>query len=527
MCAERIEYDNPIIPGFYPDPSVCRVNEDYYLVTSSFEYFPGVPIFHSRDLINWRQIGHCLTRNSQLSLEGVKSSGGIYAPTVRFNDGTFYMVTTDTTGIGNFYVTADDPAGEWSDPILVSQKGIDPSLFFDIDGKAYFSSNGLHWGQTGIYQCEVDIRTGNRLSDSRLIWEGTGGKYPEAPHLYKKDGWYYLIIAEGGTEFGHMVSVARSETPWGPFHPCPWNPIFSHRSTWSPIQSTGHAEIFKDHLGGWWIVFLGVRHSGYPPMHHLGRETYLSPVLWPQGKWPEVNGGKLVELRMNAEGLPPYPWSSTEIRDDFNSAHLGFQWNFRRNPLPGSCSLEKRLGWLSLRCTPASLCDVASPAFVGRRQRHFECRAETLMEFEPVRPGEEAGITAFMNERFHYDLYVTFRDGRRFIALRRTHGSLSMEVFSKEIDSTPKLLKIDAEEQWYRFSYKSSRDAQSQDYIEAGKVETRFIATEIAGGFTGAYFAMYASSNGAAVGSTAHFDWFDYEETTAGDPADRNISEDI
>lgn len=516
MCAQRIEYGNPIIPGFYPDPSVCRVDEDYYLVTSSFEYFPGVPVFHSRDLINWKQIGHCLTRDSQLDLQGVKSSGGVYAPTIRFHDGTFYLVTTDTTGIGNFYVTAEDPAGDWSDPIRVSQQGIDPSLFFDATGKVYFTSNGLDWDRAGIYQCEIDIKTGNRLAHSRLIWQGTGGKYPEAPHLYKKDGWYYLLIAEGGTELGHMVTMARSETPWGPFHPCPWNPIFSHRSTWSPIQSTGHAEIFQDHKGGWWIVFLGVRHTGYPPMHHLGRETHLSPVLWPQGKWPEVNGGKLVELKMSVDGLPPHPFRALEVRDDFSSPQLDLHWNFRRNPAPESWSLEKRVGWLSLECIPATLSEVASPAFVGRRQQHFQCRAETLMEFEPIRSGEEAGITVYMNEKFHYDLYVIFRDGRRFIGFRRTHGSLSVEVFLQEIDSAPKQLKIDAEEEWYRFSFKSPDGVTGDDYTEVGLAETRLIATEIAGGFTGAYFAMYATSSGGSWGSSAHFDWFDYQDTTSG-----------
>jgi xylan 1,4-beta-xylosidase len=208
-------YANPIIPGFYPDPSVCRVGDDYYLVTSSFEYFPGVPVFHSRDLLHWRQIGHCLTRDSQLPLLSVRSSGGIYAPTIRHHNGRFYMVTTNVNGGGNFYVFTDDPAGEWSEPVFVEQGGIDPSLFFDDDGTVYFTSTG----DNGIYQSILNIQTGKRLSEIRHLWTGTGGRYPEAPHLYRINGRYYLMMAEGGTEYGHMETIARGDSPWGRGNP--------------------------------------------------------------------------------------------------------------------------------------------------------------------------------------------------------------------------------------------------------------------------------------------------------------------
>ena len=211
-----MKYQNPVIPGYNPDPSICRVGEDYYLATSSFEYFPGVPSYHSRDLVNWEQIGYALSRKSQLPLDNCKPSGGIYAPTLRYHDGRFYMVTTNVSNMGNFYVWTEDPAGEWSEPIPVAQGGIDPSLFFDDDGKVYFTSNQSIDNQFCITTSQIDIKTGRLLTKPRKVWGGTGGRNPEAPHLYKIDGKYYLMIAEGGTELGHMETIARSDSPYGP-----------------------------------------------------------------------------------------------------------------------------------------------------------------------------------------------------------------------------------------------------------------------------------------------------------------------
>ncbi|HZK62351.1 MAG TPA: glycoside hydrolase family 43 protein, partial [Anaerovoracaceae bacterium] len=227
LVSAQITYRNPVIPGFHPDPSVCRVGNDYYLVTSTFEYFPGVPVFHSKDLVNWEQIGHCLTRESQLPLNKCRASGGIYAPTIRYHDGLFYMVVTNVSGGGNFYVTAKDPAGEWSKPFWVNQGGIDPTIFWDEDGKSYFMSNG-HQSTEGIVISEIDLKTGKRTTEPIAVWNGTGGRYPEAPHIYKKDGYYFLLIAEGGTEYGHKVTIARSKNIYGPYESAPGNPILTH-----------------------------------------------------------------------------------------------------------------------------------------------------------------------------------------------------------------------------------------------------------------------------------------------------------
>lgn len=519
-------YTNPILPGFYPDPSVCRVGQDYFLVTSSFEYFPGVPIFHSRDLVRWKQIGHVLNRKSQLNLDGAKSSGGIYAPTIRHHDGRFYVVTTDTTGIGNFYVHADHPAGEWSEPILVKQGGIDPSLFFDDDGRIFFAGNGLFAQRRGLYLNEIeDIATGRlRFDEPRFLWEGTGGKYPEAPHIYKRGGWYYLLIAEGGTETGHMISVARSKDPYGPYESCPRNPILSHRSTDKPIQSTGHGDLVEDHEGRWWMVLLGVRHHGYPLVHHLGRETYLTPIDWTDDGWPRVNGGRMIDLQMTVPGLMSEAKVASltgpaSVRDDFDSPDLAPQWNFRRNPDPQSWSLSTRRGHLVLRCMPATLFDVASPAFVGRRQQHFIFAVETAIDFAPAGEGEEAGLTVIMNERYHTDLFITRRQGRRCIVLRRSIGSLVAEVKVHAIEDEERVrLRVHAEDAWYHFSFASGA---ADAFVEMGDAETRHHSTEIAGGFTGVYIGMYATANGAPSTTSGYFDYFNY--LSPGDKANRTL----
>ena len=509
-----MKYRNPILPGYYPDPSVCRVGDTFYLVTSSFEYFPGVPVFRSHDLVNWEQIGHCLTRRSQLNLDGVKSSGGIYAPTIRHHNGRFYMVTTDTTGIGNFYVWTDDPAGEWSDPVTVNQLWIDPSLFWDDDGQVWFTANAL-WmpGPRGIYLNAIDLATG-ALRDPKptWLWGGIGGKYPEAPHIYKKDGWYYLIIAEGGTEFGHMASVARSRNIEGPYESCPHNPILSHRSTSNPIQSTGHGDLFQDAHGDWWMVFLGVRHSSYPLVHHLGRETYLAPVTWSADGWPVVNDGKLVELQMDvaSRNLATAPVPPVPTRDDFDAPQLRNEWNFCRNPQEGSLSLSSTPGHLELKCLPGDLDGIAPKSWVGRRQQHFYATAETSVDCEPV-CNEEAGLTAYMNERHHAEVALASRNGERVILFRKRCGSLQCESVCPCNPSGPVLLSMQSDEDFIRFHVGAGDQRQ-----EVGKIETRFLSTEMAGGFTGVYWALYATSHGDESGNSARFDYFDYR--SADDP---------
>ncbi|MBJ9987645.1 glycoside hydrolase family 43 protein [Paenibacillus sp. S28] len=500
-----MQYTNPVIPGFHPDPSICRVGEDYYLVTSTFEYFPGVPIFHSKDLVHWRQIGHCLTNEQQLPLAGAGSSGGIYAPTLRYHDGMFYMTTTNVSGIGNFYVTSVEAAGPWSDPIPVAQGGIDPSLFFDEDGRVYFQSTRMGDEGDGIYQCEIDKESGEMLTESRLIWQGTGGSHPEAPHLYKIGEYYYLMIAEGGTEFGHMVTIARSNDPYGPYDSCPHNPILSNRSLKSTIHATGHADLVQAHDGSWWAVCLGIRPPSYPMRHHLGREVMLAPVTWTTDGWPVIGAGGHIEPIMDSPNLPAVRWDEKPVRDDFDGTQLQLEWTFLRNPVPGSWSLERRPGHLELRGNRTTLSDTGSPAFVGRRLCHFTCNISAAMEYEPAGDGEEAGLTVYMNDKYHYDVAVTSNNGVKKLRLRRTVGSLCVEK-EHACPAGPLELKIEVQPDKFVFYY----GQPGADLTEIGWGETHLLSTEVAGGFTGVFVAMYAVS-AYEEPAPASFDWFEYD----------------
>ncbi|MFH0878708.1 MAG: glycoside hydrolase family 43 protein [Lentisphaerota bacterium] len=500
-------YQNPVISGFHPDPSVCRVGEDYYLVNSSFEYFPGVPLFHSRDLIHWRQIGHCLTRKSQLPLDKAVCSGGIFAPTIRHHQGVFYMVTTNFTQGGNFFVTTKDIRGEWSDPIWVDQPGIDPSLFFDEDGKVYFTSTG----ERGISQSEVDVATGKRNTDIKVIWSGTGGSYPEGPHLYKIQGWYYLMIAEGGTEYGHMETMARSRSPWGPFEPCPRNPILSHRSTILPIQATGHADLVQAQNGSWWLVFLGIRPARWERLHHLGRETFLSPVHWADDGWPVIGVEGRVDLEMEADATMWHPeYHELPGRDDFNQPSLKPCWNFLRNPNEQDWSLSERPGWMRLRGSAVSLDEADSSAFVGRRQEHFDCRVATLMDFQPSGEGEEAGLTVLRTNLHHYDLARAWYKGADRIILRRRIGPLVAVEATAPAPSGPVVLIVTADRDKYQFSFSTLGGSA----VPLGEGESRYLSSEVTGGFTGVYFGLYSTGHGRACSSPAWFDGLDYTVTT-------------
>ena len=250
-------YQNPVIPGFHPDPSICRVGDEYFLVTSTFTYFPGVAIFRSSNLVDWTQIGNVLDRRAQLDLRSTQgnTSLGVFAPTLRHHDDRFWMITTVCTldgGLQNFFVTAADPTGPWSDPIAIDVFGIDPDLAWDDDGNCW-----VHTALGVISRCRIDDRTGAVLDAPVTTWSGTGMQYPEAPHLLRRGDHWYLLIAEGGTERGHAVSIARGPTPSGPWESCPDNPIISHRSTDRPIQNTGHGDLVEAPDGSWWMVLLG------------------------------------------------------------------------------------------------------------------------------------------------------------------------------------------------------------------------------------------------------------------------------
>jgi xylan 1,4-beta-xylosidase len=502
-------YKNPILPGFHPDPSICRVGDDYYLVTSSFEYFPGVPIFHSKDLVHWRQIGYCLTRVSQLPLRKVRASGGIYAPTLRLHEGTFYMVTTNVDGGGNFYVTAKDPAGPWSESVFVDRSGMDPSLFFDDDGTVYYTR---HEGQGDGYiaQGTLDLKTG-KLGPMKNVWGGTGGIWAEGPHLYKIKGKYYLMVSEGGTSYDHCVTIARSDSPWGPFDSDPNNPILTHRSLKdNPIQAVGHADLVET-PDGWWLVCLAIRPQG-GRFHHIGRETFLAPVVFNKDGWPVVNGNGTIAPEMQAPKLKPHVWEQSPARDEFNATSLALPWNFLRNPYDGDWSLTERPGFLRLHGSAVTLNDKDSPAFVGRRQEAFNCTASTRMEFDPNSEQDEAGLVVRGNDKHHYEIGVTLREGKRRVFLRKVvKGQVVEPVQYRDIQPGPVVLSVKASPLSYEFFCESPAGAKES----LGTALTRDLSVEAIGFadgmcFTGAYFGMYATGNGQKSTKPADFDWFEY-----------------
>lgn len=502
-----MSYHNPIIPGFYPDPSVCRVGEDYYLVNSSFEYFPGVPIWHSRDLVHWRQLGHVLSRRSQLELAGVKCSDGIYAPTLRYHRGTFYMITTlvSAGSYRNFYVTAEDPAGPWSDPVWYDQSGIDPSLWFDDDGQVYFQSNrGMTFKmERAIYQSRMDIRTGARLSEPKLIWRGSGGCYVEGPHIYKRNGWYYLLTAEGGTSYGHMVAMARSRDIWGPYESCPHNPILSNRHAYEGLHGTGHADLVEAADGSWWMVHLAFRKT-VGDIHTLGRETCLAPVTW-ENDWPVVNGNGTNALTVSAPTLPVHPWPTRPERDDFADEQMRPEWIHLRNPVSANYSLTARPGWLRLRGAGETLFDLASPTAVFRRQQHFAFTATTRMEFQPGQAGEEAGLVLLMTNEHHYKFYVTQKAGRRVLVVSY-HLELIQQVAAEiPLNAGAVELRITGTQELYHFAL-----AQGDGFTEVARVNTRYLGTEVTSGYNGVVIGLYATGNGQAATAPADFDWFEY-----------------
>jgi xylan 1,4-beta-xylosidase len=516
-------FRNPILSGFYPDPSICRAGDDYYLVTSTFEYFPGLPIFHSRDLVHWRQIGHVLDRPSQLPLDGVRPSGGLYAPTIRYSQGVFYVINTlvdGTTRSGNFIVTATDPAGPWSEPYwLDNAPGFDPSLFFDDDGRVWYTGNrlaqpGQFEGHSEIWLQELDVATMQLVGEPRIIWDGAvkGAVWSEAAHIYKIQGCYYLLTAEGGTAHHHAVVIARSDTITGPYAGNRGNPILTHRHLGLdyPIVGTGHADLVETPNGEWWMVLLAMRpYGGY--FYNLGRETFLAPVTWEEG-WPIVSAGiGRIEFTYPAPNLSEHDWPKQPDRDNFDQPTLAPQWFFLRTPREDFWSLSDRSGWLRLRLRPERLSERVNPSFVGRRQQHIHFVAQTALEFTPQTEHECAGLALVQNDQFHFRFVVT-RTQQPVIRLIKRAAGVEEILAEQPLASGRCTLKVEAHEQAYSF-FATTEPAQWR--VVAENVDGRILSTPVAGGFVGAVIALYASSNGQASANSADFDWFEYRGLAA------------
>ncbi|MBQ7419467.1 MAG: glycoside hydrolase family 43 protein [Prevotella sp.] len=491
---------NPVIPGYHPDPSVCRVGDDFFLVNSSFQYFPGVPIYHSKDLVNWEQIGNVLDRESQLPLRGASSWLGIYAPTIRYHEGAYYMITTNVGNGGNFMVTAKDPKGPWSEPIWLEQQGIDPSLWFE-DGKCYMVSNP----DNTIMLCEIDPQTGKQLTKSKALWRGTGGRYPEGPHLYKKDGYYYLLISEGGTELAHRLTIARSKNIDGPYEVNPDNPILTNccmAGQGMQVQGTGHGDFVQAQDGSWWVVFLAYRNFG-GSYHHLGRETYLAPVEWKKGEWPVINGGNPIDTVIQVRTLAPQKVQPRSIHTLFNKGVLGPEWVYLQNPLPQNYAVVD--GKLHLS-SHGSLADNQQPTFVGRRQESANMTVETEVTLHAPETSTY-GLAVYQINDGYLSFYVNTRGVYLDYRVKSVNGHHQYMEWREGSIPDKVRLRITSNGERYYFSYATDQD---KDFRSLGALECPLVSTEMVGGFTGVTIGMFTEcSDGENYGE---FSYFEYTE---------------
>lgn len=524
-CTNNKLVHNPVLPGFNPDPSVCRVGDDYYLVTSSFEYFPGVPVYHSKDLVNWKLIGHVIDRSEQMDFSNVSSTAGIYAPTIRYNNGTFYMITTlvggtrkeDVPHSGNFIMTATNPAGPWSEPHWIEDApGIDPSLFFDDDGKAYYCGNHSaeiqdYTAQRDIWIQQIDLETfkligpkGFLESKPYFVRDIIGSAVAfEAPHLYKKDGVYYLMLAHGGTGTGHAESIWKSNNPLGSWEMNPLNPILTNRGySSSGINCTGHADLFQTAEGNWYAVFLAVR-SNDGKRNIMGRETFLEPVDW-SGVWPVVNPG---ENPGRAEILFPAPeifkgkQRSFDFFDDFNSNELGLDWTFIRNPKEKWWSLNTIPGYLEMKLRPDKIDNFAQPGFLGIRVIDMKVECEASVDFKPTKESECAGIALLRGHKPNWSL-VKEKSGDQLKASVYYTDSLVGQI---DLHSDSEIeMKIRIDDFWLQFFVKEQK-SQWQMVSEVDGAELGFPP---AGRFTGSFVGLYSSARGDTVNARAYFNWY-------------------
>ncbi|RVX41452.1 alpha-N-arabinofuranosidase [Nonomuraea polychroma] len=514
-------FRNPVLPGCYPDPSVCRVGADFYLVTSSFAYYPGIPLFHSRDLVEWRQLTHVLNRPGQLPLEGLDVSDGVWAPTIRHHDGTFYVVSTlarNRQGALTFIVTAQDPAGPWSDPIPLEAEGIDPSLFFDDDGRCWLTAcrDAVEDGPGELWMRELDLERLKLVGPTHVLWRGAvRGAWVEAPHLYRRDGVYYLIAAEGGTGSNHSVTAARSDVVTGPYATDPRSPLLTHRhrSPDEPIQNVGHVDLVETPDDETWAVALGVR--PIDGTHTLGREVFLVPVTW--GAHGPVFAPESGRVRLS-ERLPsiasgrPGDDSAIVRRTSFDEPALGLEWNSLRGPVGNRIRPSAVGKGIDIDLAPEPLSSTGVPAFIARRQQHVRFRAQTRISFAAEHPSEEAGLAVFQNQDHHATLALTVDGGGRAQAVLTVRDAgTSTRVASVPVTAGNALFAVEGDEAGYTF-----RLSDDDGWISLATIGRSFFSTERAGGFVGVYLGLYGTSNDRASQGRARVHWFDYQPHSDG-----------
>lgn len=505
------EFRNPILSGYAPDPTVARVGDDYYLVPSTFTHFPGLPIYHSKDLVNWTHIANAIDRPDQFDFSGLNVSRGIFAPDLSYHDGTYYLTSTCVDCKGNFVMTAKDITGPWSDPHWLDFEGIDPSIHWDDSGKAYILNNGApneeprYDGHRAIWIQEFDYKNLTMTGERKQLINGgvdisTKPVWIEGPHIIQRNGFYYITAAEGGTSVHHSQTIFRSDNVLGPYTPAEHNPILTQRDLDAdrndPIIAAGHAKFVQLPNGDWWATFLAIRPYDRE-MFNIGRETFLLPVRW-ENDWPYIlPQGERIPFALKKPALPAQPQATPPTSgdfgytDSFDGDSLGLSWMGIRDPQASFYQVED--GALNLACH-GGLGDVNKvPSFIGRRQQHHIAEISTTVSFAPAAEGDAAGLAAVQDDQHLMFIGITQHEGKNQIALYRRQGSNDDTLINAAPISSTQDVTLSLAFNGGKMQAFYEVDGQRQLLAEG--VDATNLSTNVAGGFVGTIVGPYCTSN--------------------------------
>lgn len=488
-------FQNPILPGFNPDPSICRVGEDYYMVTSSFLWYPGIPVYRSRDLVNWELIGHGITRPDELNFNGLKDKNGIWAVTIRHHNDLFYLITTCSDCGGNFYITAKNPAGPWSDPVWLKEaSGIDSSLMWDDNDKCYYSGNSWDFkkdwpGQCAIWTQELDLKQQKLVGEKKIVTYGYANNagYTESPHIYKINGEYLLIAAEGGTDMYHSITSHHSSSILNSFKADKINPVLSHRQLGKdyPIQAVGHGDLVQTQNGDWWAVVLGKRQiDGQVP---LSRETFLCKVDFENGT-PIFNPGYgKVLSEQERPNLPWTPIKKEPSKDEFNLDSLSLKWHTIRTPKEKFYNINK--GFLTMKLRPETADSLINSSILIQRIAQFKFSASVKVNFKTEKDNEQAGLIIY---RTNQSFYMLVKEKKRVTLIRKTEGKKEL-IAEFPYNKEEVFFNVKADKLELQFSFGETVERMNK----IGNVQSLVPLSESnINKFNGTGVGMYVTSNG-------------------------------
>lgn len=504
-------YENPVRRGFYPDPSVLRVGEDYYMVNSTFQYFPAITISHSSDLVHWKTIGHAITKNEYLDLSGIADSHGIWAPDISYSGGVYYIfapLRLNNPPEGQqaplrvqLVMKSEKPEGPYSKPVLLPVDAIDPSHFVDDDGTHYMIV------PPGVNVVKLNGDCSKVLEGPVCVWNGTGKRAPEGPHIFRRGEYYYAVLAEGGTGYGHSITEARAKNLYGPYEPCPYNPVLTQRDPSAKLQRCGHGDLVETQNGDWWILYLCGRPSG-GSFTTLGRETSLDPVEWTDDGWFLVNRGRGPSEKQLAPDLPETACPEAYF-DDFNGGSLSPEWEFVRNPDETLCSLTQRPGSFRIVTGNYGLDSIRSVNTLLRREEEFQYTASLKLEFHPA-AGEKAGLVCYYGLRNYIECFMTGDGAGNSVVLQENRSGAVTRLGETAFSGNTVYLRVRVRGQERRFY--ASEDNQSWNLVGSDP-DCTFLSDEgVTQGkhHTGTLVGLFANNGGSGSRIPADFDWFRY-----------------